>query len=336
MRILLAVVAALQFTFVSHKVFADGSTIKIDGSSTVFPVTEAMAEEFQKLKKGAVKVTVGISGTGGGFKKFCRGETDVQDASRPIQKGEGAAPGEMEICKKANIKYFEIPVAFDATAVVVNNNNKFLDKITVAELKKMWEPSAEKKVMKWKDVNPAWPDQPITLYGAGADSGTFDYFTEAIVGKAKASRGDYNPSEDDNVLVKGISTDKNALGYLPFAYYEENKANLKIVAIIGPKKVPVLPSRETVESGTYSPLSRPLFLYVNEASWKRPEVKEFVEFYLKNAPRIVPEIKYVPLPAEAYTMGLKHLNANKLGTAFGGHSQVGMKIQDLMKKEKTL
>ena len=191
--------------------------------------------------------------------------------------------------------------------------------------------------MTWKDVNPAWPNQPLKLYGAGSDSGTFDYFTEAVVGKAKASRGDYNPSEDDNVLVKGVSTDKNALGYLPLAYYEENRKNLKLLAIVSTKDSKgVLPSRASVESGTYAPLSRPLFLYVNEASMKRPEVKEFVDFYLKNAARLVPEVKYVPLPPEAYTMGADHLQKNKLGTAFGGHSEVGLKIQDLMKKEKTL
>lgn len=315
---------------------AFAQTIKIDGSSTVFPITEAVAEEFQTSKKGAVKVTVGISGTGGGFKKFCRGETDIQDASRPIQKGTAEKPGEMEACASAGIKFFELPVAFDATAIVVNKDNRFLDKITVNELKKMWEPEAEKKIMKWKDVNPAWPDQPLKLYGAGSDSGTFDYFTEAVNGKSKASRGDYNPSEDDNVLVKGVSTDKNALGYLPFAYYEGNKAKLKLIAVVSPANKAVLPSRSTVEGGTYAPLSRPLFLYVNEAAMKRPEVKEFVEFYLKNAPRLVPEVKYVPLPAEAYKMGLEHVSKNKLGTAFGGHSEVGMKIQDLMKKEKSL
>lgn len=313
------------------------TTIKIDGSSTVYPITEAVAEEFQTSKKGAVKVTVGISGTGGGFKKFCRGETDIQDASRPIQKGDDPkTPGEMETCKAANIKYYELPIAFDATAVVVSPENKILDKITVAELKKMWEPGSEKKVMKWKDVNSKWPDQPLKLYGAGSDSGTFDYFTEAIVGKAKASRGDYNASEDDNVLVKGVSSDKNALGYIPFAYYEENKAKLKLLAVVGAKDAAVLPSRATVEAGTYAPLSRPLFLYVNEASMKRPEVKEFVEFYLKNASRLVPEVKYVPLPSEAYPMALEHVSKGKLGTAFAGHSQVGMKIQDLMKKEKSL
>lgn len=316
---------------------AQTPVIKIDGSSTVFPVTEAAAEEFQSSHRGSVRVTVGISGTGGGFKKFCRGETDIQNASRPIQKSsDPKTPGEMENCKAAGIKFFELPIAFDATAVVVSNENKFLNKVTVAELKKMWEPAAEKKIMKWKDVNPAWPDQPLKLYGAGADSGTFDYFTEAVVGKAKSSRGDYNPSEDDNVLVKGVSTDKNALGYLPFAYYEENKAKLKLIAVVAPSGKEVLPSRATVEGGTYTPLSRPLFLYVNEASMKRKEVREFVEFYLKNAGRLVPEVKYVPLPADAYAMALEHVKKNKLGTAFGGHSEVGLKIEDLLKKEKSL
>lgn len=330
----LSPVCTLVLAFSFH---VKAQTIKIDGSSTVFPITEAVAEEFQTSKKGAVKVTVGISGTGGGFKKFCRGETDVQNASRPIQMSEKKGePGEMENCAAAKIKYFELPVAFDATAIVVSPENKFLDKITVAELKKMWEPAAEKKVLKWKDVNAKWPDQPLKLYGAGSDSGTFDYFTEAIMGKAKSSRGDYAASEDDNVLIKGVSSDKNAIGYVPFAYYEENKSKLKLVAVVGAKDKSVLPSRETVESGTYAPLSRPLFLYVNEASLKRPEVKEFVEFYLKNAARLVPEVKYVPLPAEAYTVGLDHVNKGKVGTAFAGHSQVGMKIQDLLKKEKRL
>ncbi len=328
--------ASLYVLALGFSVSAFAQTIKVDGSSTVFPITEAVAEEFQTSKKGAVKVTVGISGTGGGFKKFCRGETDVQNASRPIQKGDGKTPGEMENCKSANIKFFELPIAFDATAIVVSPENKFLDKVTVAELKKMWEPAAEKKIMKWKDVNAAWPDQPLKLYGAGSDSGTFDYFTEAVVGKAKASRGDYSASEDDNVLIKGVSTDKNALGYVPYAYYEENKAKLKLVAVVSPKNVAVLPSRQTVENGTYTPLSRPMFLYVNEASMKRPEVKEFVEFYLKNAQRLVPDVKYVPLPAEAYTIALDHVNKGKVGTAFKGHSEVGMKIQELLKKEKSL
>jgi len=317
--------------------FAQTEVIKIDGSSTVFPVSEAVAEEFQLSKKGKINVTVGISGTGGGFKKFCRGETDVQNASRPIQVSEDPKKaGEMESCRAAGVKYFEIPVAFDATAVVVNKNNTWINQITVAELKKMWEPAAQGKVMKWKDVNDKWPDQPLKLFGAGADSGTFDYFTEAIIGKAKSSRGDYAASEDDNALVKGVMAEKGSLGYIPYAYYEENKQNLKLLAVVGENKKPVLPSRQTVESGTYSPLSRPIFIYVSETSMKRPAVKEFTEFYIKNASRLVDQVKYVSLPKEAYTMALEQINKGIVGTAFAGHSQVGMKIQDLLKKEKKL
>jgi phosphate transport system substrate-binding protein len=326
LNVLLSVFASAT---VAH---AQVPVIKIDGSSTVFPITEAMAEEFQTSKKGAVRVTVGISGTGGGFKKFCRGETDVQDASRPIQTSE------LEICRAAGIKFFELPIAYDATAVVVSVKNTFLKSITVEELKKMWAPEAQGKIMKWSDVNPAWPKDAFKLYGAGSDSGTFDYFTEAIVGKSKSSRGDYTASEDDNTLVTGVASDKNALGYVPLAYYEENKAKLKAVAIVGGEKAPkkteaVLPSRETVETGAYFPLSRPIFIYVNEASMKKAEVKEFVSFYLKNSAKIVPQVKYVALPAKAYTIGQEHVTKNKLGTVFGGHSEIGMKIEDLMKKE---
>jgi phosphate transport system substrate-binding protein len=312
--------------------------VKIDGSSTVFPITEALAEEFQTSKRGAVKVTVGISGTGGGFKKFCRGEIDVQNASRPIQVvGKTGEPGELENCRKAGVRFFELPIAFDATAVVVHPSNSFIKQMTVDELKKAWAPESQGKVMTWKQVNPAWPDQPLKLYGAGADSGTFDYFTEAIVGKAKSSRGDYTPSEDDNVLVKGIAGDRNALGYMPFAYYQENKDKLKLVAVVSPKGNAVLPSRETVESGTYAPLSRPLFLYVNaDAYAKRAEVRDFVEFYMKNAARLVPQVKYVPLPAEVYDLILGHAKKGKVGTVFGGRSQVGLTIQELVKKEKSL
>src|SRR5687767_12251373 len=185
--------------------------VKIDGSSTVFPVTEAVAEDFQKAKRQQVKVTVGVSGTGGGFKKFCRAETDISNASRPISKSE------MEDCKKAGVEYFELPVAFDALTVVINPKNAWLKQATVAELKKIWEPAAQGKVTRWNQVNPAWPDQPIKLFGAGSDSGTFDYFTEAIVGKSKSSRGDYTASEDDNVLVQGVSQDVNAIGYFGYA-----------------------------------------------------------------------------------------------------------------------
>jgi phosphate transport system substrate-binding protein len=309
--------------------------IKIDGSSTVFPITEAMAEEFQSAQRGKVRVTVGISGTGGGFKKFCRGETDIQDASRPIQTAE------LEACRKAGIKFIEIPIAYDATAIVVNLKNTWVKSITVDELKKMWAPESQGKVMKWSDVNPAWPKENMKLYGAGSDSGTFDYFTEAIVGKAKSSRGDYTASEDDNTLVTGVSKDTYALGYVPLAYFEENKSKLKILGLIGGEKAPkkneaVLPSRETVESGAYFPLSRPIFIYANEASLKKTEVKEFVNFYLAQAPSIVPAVKYVSLPAKAYEVGKEHVKANKLGTVFSGHSEIGLKIDQLMKREGTL
>lgn len=319
-------------SFAAH---ADVPVIKIDGSSTVFPITEAMAEEFQAAQKGKVRVTVGISGTGGGFKKFCRGETDVQDASRPIQSAE------MEACRKANIKFMEIPIAYDATAVVVNPKNTWLKSISVAELKKMWEPGAQGKVVKWSDVNPAWPKENLKLYGAGSDSGTFDYFTEAIVGKAKSSRGDYTASEDDNTLVTGVANDMYALGYIPLAYYEENKGKLKVVGIVGGEKAPkkneaVLPSRETVETGTYFPLSRPIFIYVSEAAMKKQEVKDFVNFYLDNSAKLVPEVKYVALPAKAYEMGKEHVKKGKWGTVFGGHSEVGLKIEQLMKREGSL
>jgi len=302
--------------------------IKIDGSSTVYPITEAMAEEFQTLKRGAVKITAGISGTGGGFKKFCRGETDIQDASRPITKAE------MEDCKKAGVSYIELPIAYDATVVAVNVKNP-LNEITVEQLKKMWEPSAASTIKKWKQVSPEWPDADLKLYGAGSDSGTFDYFTEAIMGKAKSSRGDYTASEDDNIIVKGISGDKNAIGYLPMSYYMENKKNLKALAVGVGAKAGVLPSKETVENGTYFPLSRPLFLYVSVKSAARSEVKDFVNFYLDQAPTIVPAVKYVALPAKAYKMAGEHFAKGKVGTVFASGNHVGIKIEELLKKEAT-
>jgi phosphate transport system substrate-binding protein len=311
------------------------SVVKVDGSSTVFPITEAIAEEFQASQKGKVRVTVGISGTGGGFKKFCRGETDVQNASRPIQSSE------MEDCRKKNIKYFELPVAYDAIAVVAHPKNEWLKEITAEELKKIWEPAAQGKITKWNQVNPKWPDQPIKLYGPGSDSGTFDYFTEAVVGKAKASRGDYTASEDDNMLVQGVSNDKNALGYFGLAYADANKAKLKILPVVGGPKSPlkeksVSPNKETIESGQYYPLARPVFIYVSEASYKKPEVADFTKFYLKNAITLVPEVKYIALPAKAYQLGEEHLTKGKLGTKFSGHSEVGMKVEDLLKKEGSL
>lgn len=313
-------------------VSAHAQVIKVDGSSTVFPITEGIAEDFQKAKKGDIKVTVGISGTGGGFKKLCRGEIDVQDASRPILEKEMAA------CKEAGIEYVELPVAFDALTVVMNPRNTFLKSITVDELKKMWEPAAQGKVMTWKQVNPAWPNEPLKLFGAGSDSGTFDYFTEAINGKSKASRGDFTASEDDNVLVQGVSQDVNAIGYFGYAYYAENQSRLKAVPIVEKAGKPgVLPSEATVLDGSYQPLSRPIFIYVNAKSLAtKPEVREFAEYYMKNATRIAKEVKYVPLPEKAYKIGLEHIANNKKGTVFGGQNEVGVRIDDLLSREAKL
>src|SRR5688572_23454805 len=281
--------AAVFFTL--PPVYAQSQIVKVDGSSTVFPVTEAVAEDFQKAKKQQVKVTVGISGTGGGFKKFCRGETDISNASRPILKAE------MADCAKAGVEYFELPVAFDALTVVINPKNSFIRQLTVAELKKMWEPAAQGKVTRWNQVNPQWPDQPMKLFGPGADSGTFDYFTEAVVGKSKSSRGDFTASEDDNVLVQGVSRDVNGLGYFGYAYYVENKDKLKAVPIVNDKGQAVAPSMEAVLKGSYTPLARPIFIYVNAKSLGKPEVKEFVAHYMTHGPNLPQQLTHLPLPA---------------------------------------
>ena len=310
---------------------ADDKIIKIDGSSTVYPITEAVAEEFQKAKKGAIKVTVGISGTGGGFKKFCRGETDISDASRPILKKE------MDVCKEHGIKYVELPVAFDALTVVINPKNDWIGSMTVEELKKMWEPAAQGKVMKWSDINPKWPNHKLSMFGPGADSGTFDYFTDAINGKEKASRGDFTASEDDNVLVQGVAHDKYAIGYFGLAYYVENKDKLKAVPIVnkGATKA-VLPSLDTVMDGTYQPLARPIFIYVAEKALTRPEVKEFVTYYLSNAAKLTKQVGYVPLSKAHYDQAMKNFNGKKLGTGFGGKNEVGVRVDELLKRESHL
>ncbi|GAB4355750.1 MAG: PstS family phosphate ABC transporter substrate-binding protein [Immundisolibacter sp.] len=305
--------------------------IQIDGSSTVYPITEAVAEEFQAKSGGDVRVTVGISGTGGGFKRFCRGETDISDASRPIKKSE------MQQCAEAGIKYFELPVAYDGLTVVVNKENDWVDYLTVAELKKMWEPAAQEKVTNWKQIRSTFPDMQLNLAGPGADSGTFDYFTEAVVGESKASRGDFQASEDDNVIVQFVSRDKGALGYFGLAYYEENKDKLKAVPIKADANAPaVMPSVETVNNGTYTPLSRPIFIYVKEASMKRPAVREFVEFYLTEGAELAKEVGYVDLPAEAYKLALENIRNGKLGTGFGGEAEVGLAVEELLKRERKL
>jgi len=304
--------------------------VKIDGSSTVFPVTEAVAEDFQKASKGKYRVTVGISGTGGGFKKFCRNEIDISDASRPILKKE------MDDCRAAGVEYFELPVAFDALTVVVHPRNAFVKQLTIAEMKKMWEPGAQGKVTRWNQVNPAWPDAPMKLFGPGADSGTFDYFTEAVVGKSKSSRGDFTASEDDNVLVQGVSRDVNGLGYFGFAYYVENQDKLKAVPIVNEKGQAVLPSLEAVEKGIYSPLARPIFIYVNARSLEKPEVKQFVEYYMQHGATLAKEVKYVPLPAAAYRTAWQHVQKAKKGTVFGGVAEVGVTIEELLRREARL
>jgi phosphate transport system substrate-binding protein len=322
----LGILAILSISSGAAGVAQAAALVKIDGSSTVFPITEAVAEDFQKAKRGAVNVTVGISGTGGGFKKFCRGQTDIVNASRPILKKE------MDECKAAGVQYVEMPVAFDALTVVVNPKNDWSKTITVEELKKIWEPAAQGKVTKWSQVNSSWPDEKFKLYGPGSDSGTFDYFTEAVVGKAKSSRGDFTASEDDNVLVQGVASDKNGLGFFGFAYFIENQKKLKAVGVDAGKG-PVLPSVKAVEDGSYQPLSRPIFIYVNIKSADRPEVKEFVEFYMKNAVPLVKEVKFFSLPPQVYIMNLEHLNQKKTGTVFDGRPEVGLRIEEVLKRE---
>jgi phosphate transport system substrate-binding protein len=320
------IAALLAVTFSTSNVFAADKIIKIDGSSTVYPITEAMAEEFQKAQK--VKVTVGESGTGGGFKKFCRGETDISDASRPITQKE------MDMCKEAGIQYIELPIAYDALTVVVNSKNDWVKSLSVEELNMIWKPGSS--VKNWKQVNAAYPDKAMGLYGPGTASGTFDYFTEAVNGKSKSSRTDYTPSEDDNVLVQGVSGNVGGLAYFGYAYYEENKDKLRAIPISAKSGSPaVMPSPEAVKDGTYQPLSRPLFIYVNAtAAAFRPEVKAFVNFYLENAPKLVAEVKYVPLPSTDYAAVKEHFKALKPGTGFGGKNEVGIKIKDLISRIK--
>lgn len=304
-------------------------TILVDGSSTVAPITAAVAEEFQ-AEFPEVRVPVGISGTGGGFKKFCTGETDISDASRPIKESEA------ELCKQNGIEYVELPVAFDGLAVLVNPANDFVSCLTVEELKKIWSPESEGVVTNWNQVREGFPDQPLSLYGPGVDSGTYDYFTQAIVGKEGSSRGDFLPSEDDNVLVQGIAGDVNALGFFGLAYYEENKDKLKLVAIDNGDGNCVEPNAETVASGTYQPLSRPLFIYVNRARIdQKDEISAFIQFYLQNAGALSAEVGYIPLTDEIYALAQKRYDARVTGSIFEGlGSTVGVSLADLLAKEK--
>jgi phosphate transport system substrate-binding protein len=305
----------------------EGSRIQIDGSSTVYPVSEAVAEEFQAAVKGRANVTVGTSGTGGGFKKFCRGEIDISDASRPI------TADEMKAAKENGVEYIELPICFDALTVAVHPDNDWVDAITVEELKTIWEPPAQEKITKWNQIRPEWPDEKLMLYGPGTDSGTFDYFTEAIVGKAKDSRADYTSSEDDNTLVQGIEGNKYALGYFGYAYFEPNKDKMKALAVYKTGQKPVKPSMSSVLDGSYTPLSRPLFIYVSRKSVDKPEVKAFVEFYLNNVKALSAEVSYVPLPDAAYVMAKERFKARKVGTGFGGKGAVGLRIEEVLKRD---
>ncbi|MCU0429419.1 MAG: PstS family phosphate ABC transporter substrate-binding protein [Cytophagaceae bacterium] len=305
------------------------SSIQVDGSSTVFPITEIIAEEFEAANQG-LSVVVGESGTGGGFKKFVRSEIDVADASRPISAKEDS------LCKAAGIEYVEIPVAFDGLAVVVNPANTWASDITVKELQMLWAPEAQGKITKWNQIRKEWPNEKINLYGAGTASGTFDYFTEAIVGKAKSCRGDYNPSEDDNVLVKGVATDKFALGFFGYHYYKANKETLKALAIDDQNdangKGAILPSEATILDATYQPLARPLFIYVSKKSMQRPEVKNFASFFVANATKFVPETGYIPLPPALYAKASARIEQQITGSPFLTlSSSVGAKLDEVYK-----
>ena len=302
-------------------------SIKIDGSSTAYPITKEIAERFQAGKKDPVAIDVEFSGTGGGFDKFCRGETDISNASRPIQLDEMAA------CDRAEVRYIELPIAFDALTVVVNPQNDWLDSMTLEELEKIWSPTAEEKITRWNQIRASFPDRPLNLYGPGSDSGTFDYFTEAIVGEAGASRTDYTASEDDNILVQGIVQDSNALGYFGLAYYEQHAEDMKAIAIDSGKG-PVLPSESTVVGAIYQPLSRPLFIYVNAVSaQKNPALRRFIDFYLSQAPEIVSEVGYVPLSEESYHIDKVTFHKGEVGTVFEGKSQFNLTIPELLRRQ---
>ncbi len=330
MKNLLILLGILTLSVSSQQSHA-AELIKIDGSSTVFPITEAVSEEFQKEIKG-VKVMVGISGTGGGFKRFCRGETDISDASRPIKEKE------ITSCRETGVEFIELPVAYDGLAVIVNPKNTWVDHLTVAELKKIWAPEAQGVITKWSQVRAGFPNEEIHLYGPGTDSGTFDYFTEVIVGKSASSRGDFTASEDDNVLVEGVAGDVGGLGYFGLAYFEQNKDRLKLVPVDDENESngsgPILPSLNTVMNTTYQPLARPIFIYVSTKSAERDAVKKFVSFYLENAAPLVEEVGYIPLAPESYKAALARFNMGMKGTVFANTKSLqGKSMVEILKKK---
>lgn len=291
--------------------------IEIDGSSTVYPLSEAAAEGFTASQRAAARVTVGESGTGGGFRKFCRGETQVQGASRPV------LTEEMEACAAAGVTFVEVPIAFDGLTVVVHPSNP-VRAVTMAELRRTWEPAAQGQVMTWRQINPRWADQPLLLFGAGTASGTFDFFTEAVVGVAKSSRTDYTPTEDDNVTVTGVAGNPGAMGYFGYAYFDQNRDRVAAVSVDG-----VEPDPATIASGQY-PLSRPLFLYFSADALQRPQVQRFAQYVVANAATLAPQVGYVPLPEAAYATFAERLRARQTGTAFGGRQDVGASIEEVL------
>jgi phosphate transport system substrate-binding protein len=314
-----AAILAISALAACNQVFV----VSIDGSSTVYPISEAAAEGYMDGARVMLQASVGESGTGGGFKKFCRDELHVVGASRPI------LARELESCGKAGVKFIEILVAFDALSVVVHPDNPITN-ITVEELKTIWAPASQGKVQRWRDVNPAFPDTPLTLYGPGTASGTFDYFTEAVVGKAKSSRNDYTPSEDDNVLVQGLSSDRGGLGYFGMSYYSANKDKVRALGISFKGGPSVYPTAETVQSGAYKPLARPLFIYVNAKALELAPVRAFAEFYVDNAARLANEVGFVPLPPRAYQIARSRIDQRLTGTGFGGKQDVGGDIEEIL------
>jgi phosphate transport system substrate-binding protein len=333
---LLAVTAALPLTLLAcgggQQGSGQGGILTVDGSSTVYPITEAVAEEFRRDTKGAIAVTVGVSGTGGGFQKFCRGETDFSNASRPIHQSE------IDGCASAGVSFVELPIAYDGITVVVNQKNTWAQSMTVAELKKLWEPAAEGKITRWSQIRAGWPDKEIHLFGAGVDSGTFDYFTEVITGKTDASRGDYTSSEDDNMLVQGVSGDEFALGFFGYAYYETNKDKLRAVLIDDEKPEngagAIEPTPDTIRTGQYRPLSRPVFIYASAKSLVRPHVQQFMDYYVKNVATLAREVGYVPLTDAEYALVTKRAAAKTPGTIFKTHhAEAGVSLSTLLQAQ---
>jgi len=321
--------AAASCSSATNSASLEDQTITVDGSSTVYPITVAIAEQYSANKSQDVAVDVSFSGTGDGFRKFCAGETVINNASRPISSAE------MQACGDAKIRYFELPIAFDAITIAVNPQNTWADDITVDELRTAWAEAGQREVTSWRDIRSSWPDRELVLYGPGTASGTYDYFSEVILGKGTNSRSDYVASEDDELLAQGIETNPNALGYFGFAYFEEHQDALKALAVDGGGG-PVTPSQATVEDGRYHPLSRPLFIYVNaEAAQDNPALQAFVRFYLENASTSAEAVGYVPLPQDGYEVALTQFYRGKVGTVFDGQMQPGLTIGELLTKRAT-